>query len=50
MDVPAIAVNRMLLARAGYYDKDKPSFLKANADYIGLLLSGRDAWVLDLAA
>jgi hypothetical protein len=38
-DVPAIAVNRRLLARAGYYDKDKPSFLKANADYIGLLLS-----------
>lgn len=24
---------------AGYYDKDKPSFLKANADYIGLMLS-----------
>ncbi len=24
---------------ASYYDKDKPSFLKANADYIGLILS-----------
>jgi hypothetical protein len=24
---------------ASYYDKDKPSFLRANADYIGLMLS-----------
>jgi hypothetical protein len=24
---------------ASYYDKDKPSFLRANADYVGLILS-----------